>query len=194
MLHGANIAAILRLDTNSPSISLVINNKSFFISGHTPTLFAAFLYFDFSFAVWILSGAMALFIGESFSLSPAQKGFMVPVPIPAGALMRFPLGILAQCIGRKNAAMVEMVLIMAAMVYGFVAVNTYNDVLAMGVLLGIAGASFGVALSLGSGWYLPQHKGLAMGLAGAGNRGGRARLTAVPTVGAPSVAHGKKLA
>ena len=36
----------------------------------------------------------------------------------------------------------------------------------MGVLLGIAGASFGVALSLGSGWYPPQHKGLAMGIAG----------------------------
>ena len=41
----------------------------------------------------------------------------------------------------------------------------------MGVLLGIAGASFGVALSLGSGWFPPQHKGLAMGLVGAGNVG-----------------------
>jgi MFS transporter, NNP family, nitrate/nitrite transporter len=44
-------------------------------------------------------------------------------------------------------------------------------VIAMGVLLGIAGASFGVALSLGSGWFPPQHKGLAMGIAGAGNSG-----------------------
>jgi len=41
----------------------------------------------------------------------------------------------------------------------------------MGVLLGIAGASFGVALSLGSGWFPPKYKGLAMGLAGAGNSG-----------------------
>ncbi len=30
-------------------------------SGHTPTLFAAFLYFDFSFAVWVLNGAMGPF-------------------------------------------------------------------------------------------------------------------------------------
>jgi len=44
-------------------------------------------------------------------------------------------------------------------------------VLAMGVLLGIAGASFGVALSLGSGWFPPKYKGLAMGIAGAGNSG-----------------------
>jgi NNP family nitrate/nitrite transporter-like MFS transporter len=41
----------------------------------------------------------------------------------------------------------------------------------MGVLLGIAGASFGVALSLGSGWFPTQYKGLAMGIAGAGNSG-----------------------
>ena len=40
----------------------------------------------------------------------------------------------------------------------------------MGVLLGIAGASFGVALALGSGWFPPESKGLAMGIAGAGQQ------------------------
>jgi NNP family nitrate/nitrite transporter-like MFS transporter len=53
----------------------------------------------------------------------------------------------------------------------------------MGVLLGIAGASFGVALSLGSGWFPPRHKGLAMGLVGAGNVG-----TAVSVLIAPPLA------
>jgi MFS transporter, NNP family, nitrate/nitrite transporter len=145
--------------------------KTFLKSGHAPTLFASFLYFDFCFAIWVLNGAMAPFISETFNLTAAQKGFMISLPILAGALMRFPLGILAQYIGRKNAAMVEMALIMCAMAYGFFAVKTYDHVLAMGVLLGIAGASFGVALSLGSGWFPPQHKGLAMGIAGAGNSG-----------------------
>jgi MFS transporter, NNP family, nitrate/nitrite transporter len=145
--------------------------KSFLKSGHTPTLFAAFFYFDFCFAVWVLNGAMAPFISETFNLTPAQKGFMISVPILAGALMRFPLGVLAQYIGRKNAALVEMSLIMMALVGGYFFINTYDHVLAMGVLLGIAGASFGVALSLGSGWYPPKYKGLAMGIAGAGNSG-----------------------
>jgi NNP family nitrate/nitrite transporter-like MFS transporter len=145
--------------------------QSFKSSGHWPTLFAAFLYFDFCFAIWVLNGAMAPFISESFNLSPAQKGFMISVPILAGALMRFPLGVLAQYIGRKNAAMVEMALIVAALAFGYYFVNSYDSVLAMGVLLGIAGASFGVALSLGSGWYPPKYKGLAMGIAGAGNSG-----------------------
>ena len=145
--------------------------KTVMRSGHPPTLFAAFLYFDFCFAIWVLNGAMGPFITETYGLTPAQTGFMISLPILAGAVMRFPLGVLAQYIGRKNAAITEMVLIMVAMAFGFFFIDSYGDVLAMGVLLGIAGASFGVALSLGSGWFPPQHKGLAMGIAGAGNSG-----------------------
>jgi len=147
------------------------NFKTFLKAGHPPTLFSAFLYFDFCFAIWVLNGAMAPFISEEFNLSPAQKGFMISVPILAGAIMRFPLGVLAQYIGRKNAALTEMTLIFIAMLFGYYMVDTYSDVIKMGVLLGIAGASFGVALSLGSGWFPPKYKGLAMGIAGAGNSG-----------------------
>jgi len=157
--------------------------RTFLKSGHAPTLFASFLYFDFCFAVWVLNGAMAPFISETFGLSPAQKGFMVSVPILAGALMRFPLGVVAQYIGRKNAALLEMGLIVAALLYGFFVIQNYDQVIAMGVLLGIAGASFGVALSLGSGWFPPQYKGLAMGIAGAGNSG-----TALAVLFAPPLA------
>jgi NNP family nitrate/nitrite transporter-like MFS transporter len=158
--------------------------RNFLQSGHSPTLFAAFLYFSFSCCIWVLNGAMAPFIGETFNLSPAQKGLMLSVPIIAGALMRFPLGILSQYIGRKKATLVEMALIAVAMLFGFFFVKSFNDLLAMGVLLGIAGASFGVALSLGSGWFPPQHKGLAMGLVGAGNVG-----TAVSVLVAPPLAN-----
>jgi NNP family nitrate/nitrite transporter-like MFS transporter len=151
-------------------------------SGHAPTLFAAFLYFDFCFSVWVLNGAMGPFLTQAFHLSPVQTGLMVSVPTLAGALMRFPLGVLSQYIGRKNAALVEMGLIVLAMMYGYWFVATFNDVLAMGVLLGIAGASFGVALSLGAGWFPQEHKGLAMGIAGAGNAGTVVALLLAPPV------------
>lgn len=157
--------------------------QAFLRSGHAPTLGAAFLYFAFSCCIWVLNGAMAPFISETFNLSPAQKGLMLSIPIIAGALMRFPLGLLSQYIGRKNATLVEMGLIAVAMLFGFFFVKTFNDLLAMGVLLGIAGASFGVALSLGSGSFPPRHKGLAMGLVGAGNVG-----TAVSVLIAPPLA------
>lgn len=157
--------------------------KTFLRAGHGPTLFASFLYFGFSCCIWVLNGAMAPFITEAYGLSAAQKGLMLSVPIIAGALMRFPLGVLAQYIGRKNATLVEMGMIAVAMLFGFFFVNSFNDLLKMGVLLGIAGASFGVALSLGSGSFPPQHKGLAMGLVGAGNVG-----TAVSVLVAPPLA------
>ncbi len=157
--------------------------KTFLKSGHAPTLFASFLYFAFSCCIWVLNGAMAPFISETYNLTPAQKGLMLSIPIFAGALMRFPLGILAQYVGRKNATLVEMGLIAVAMLFGYFMVESFNDLLAMGVLLGIAGASFGVALSLGSGSFPAQHKGLAMGLVGAGNIG-----TAVSVLIAPPLA------
>lgn len=157
--------------------------KTFLKSGHPPTLLAAFLYFDFCFAVWVLNGAMGPFISEQFHLTQGQIGLMVSVPTLAGALMRFPLGVLSQYIGRKSAAIVEMSAIVIALLYGFLFVKTYHDVLAMGVLLGIAGASFGIALSLGSGWFPAKYKGLAMGIAGAGNSG-----TAVAALFAPRLA------
>jgi MFS transporter, NNP family, nitrate/nitrite transporter len=161
----------------------VANLKAFLKSGHPPTLLAAFLYFDFSFAVWVLNGAMGPFISEAFHLSPTQIGLMVSIPTLAGAFMRFPLGVLSQYIGRKNAAIVEMSAIVLALLYGFFFVHSFNDVLGMGVLLGTAGASFGVALSLGSGWFPREYKGLAMGIAGAGNSG-----TAVAALFAPRLA------
>jgi NNP family nitrate/nitrite transporter-like MFS transporter len=159
------------------------NFRAFLKSGHPPTLLSAFLYFDFSFAVWVLNGAMGPFISDQFHLTPAQIGLMVSVPTLAGAFMRFPLGVLSQYIGRKNAAIIEMSAIVIALVYGYLYVNTFQQVLAMGVLLGIAGASFGVALSLGSGWFPKQYKGLAMGIAGAGNSG-----TALAALLAPRLA------
>lgn len=157
--------------------------KSFLQSGHAPTLFAAFLYFSFSCGIWVLNGAMAPFITEAYQLTASQQGLMLSVPIVAGALMRFPLGLLAQYIGRKAATLVEMGMIAVAMLFGLLFVHSFSDLLAMGVLLGIAGASFGVALSLGAGSFPPQHKGLAMGLVGAGNIG-----TAVSVLVAPPLA------
>ena len=157
--------------------------RTFLKSGHAPTLGAAFFYFACSCCIWVMNGAMAPFISETYSLTPAQKGVMLSIPIFAGALMRFPLGVLSQYVGRKNATLIEMLLIIVALLFGYFYVDSYNSLLAMGVLLGVAGASFGVALSLGSGTFPARYKGLAMGLVGAGNVG-----TAVSVLVAPMLA------
>lgn len=177
-VHGTNLLHNLNFGR-----TYMASYRTFLKSGHPPTLLAAFLYFDFCFAVWVLNGAMGPFISEQFHLTQGQVGLMVSVPTLAGALMRFPLGVLSQYIGRKRAAIVEMSAIVIALLYGSLFVKTYHNVLAMGVLLGIAGASFGIALSLGAGWFPAKYKGLAMGIAGAGNSG-----TAVAALFAPRLA------
>jgi len=157
--------------------------RTFLKSGHAPTLYVSFMYFAFSCCIWVMNGAMAPFISEDYGLSPAKKGVMLSIPIFAGAFMRFPLGMMAQYIGRKNATLVEMGMIVVALLFGYFFVDSYKSLLALGVLLGIAGASFGVALSLGSGSFPARYKGLAMGLVGAGNVG-----TAVSVLVAPALA------
>ncbi len=149
----------------------IARDKGFWKAGHWPTLLTSLLYFDFCFAVWVLNGAMAPFISKQFGLDAAEKGFMISVPVIVGALMRFPLGLLSQYIGRKAAAQVEMGMICVGLALGWLFVESMTGVIAMGCVLGVAGASFGVALSLGSGSYPPKYKGLAMGIAGAGNSG-----------------------
>ncbi len=147
------------------------SSVGFLKAGHLGTLLTALLYFDFCFAIWVLNAAMAPFISEELNLSPAQKGLMMSVPVIAGALLRVPIGLVAQVLGRKRSAQMQMAVIVVGLFAGWLLVDSFAGVMAMGVLLGVAGASFGVALSLGAGWYPPEHRGLAMGIAGAGNSG-----------------------
>ena len=52
-----------------------------------------------------------------------------------------------------------------------IGIHSFGEVLLLGCVLGLAGASFAVALPLASSWYPPEHQGTALGLAGAGNSG-----------------------
>ncbi|MEH7013412.1 nitrate/nitrite transporter [Neobacillus niacini] len=159
------------------------NVKSFLKSGHLPTLLSSFFYFDISFMIWVMVGATSTFIVQDFGLSPAEKGFMVGIPILGGSLLRIPMGLLADRFGGKRMGMIGMMLTMLPLFWGWLYGNSLSEVQAFGFLLGIAGASFAVALPLASRWYPPEHQGLAMGIAGAGNSG-----TVLATLFAPRIA------
>lgn len=159
------------------------NKKSFLKSGHLPTLLSSFLYFDISFMIWVMVGATSTFIVQDFGLSPAEKGLMVGIPILGGSLLRIPMGLLADRFGGKTMGIVGMLLTMIPLFWGWLFGNSLTEVQAFGFLLGIAGASFAVALPLASRWYPPEHQGLAMGIAGAGNSG-----TVLATLFAPRIA------
>ena len=145
---------------------------SFWASGHTPTLIAAFLYFDLAFMVWVLLGPLAPDIAKALALTPAQKGLMVAVPTLAGAVLRVVNGLLVDRIGPKRSGAISQIIVIAGLFTAWmVGVNSFAGTLALGVILGFAGASFAIALPLASRWYPPEHQGKAMGLAGMGNSG-----------------------
>ncbi|MEW9900267.1 nitrate/nitrite transporter [Chitinivorax sp. PXF-14] len=151
---------------------MTTQNKGFWQSGHTPTLFAAFFYFDLSFMVWYILGPLAVQIAGDLGLSAQQRGMMVATPILSGALLRMAMGITVDHLGPKKAGLIGQAVVMAALgTAWFFGIHSYEQALMLGVALGMAGAAFAVALPLACRWYPPQHQGKAMGIAGAGNSG-----------------------
>ena len=147
-------------------------SSSFWKAGHRPTLIAAFLYFDVAFMVWVLLGPLAPIIANDLGLDAGQKGLMVAVPTLAGAVLRLVNGLLVDRIGPKLTGTIgQLIVIVGLAVAWWFGIDSFEGTLAVGVILGFAGASFAVALPLASRWYPPEHQGKAMGIAGMGNSG-----------------------
>lgn len=149
-----------------------MDRKSFLKAGHTPTLIAAFLYFDLAFMVWVLLGPLGVQIAADLGLTHSQKGLMVATPVLAGALLRLVMGVLVDHLKPKMAGAIGQVIVLCALAFAWqYGIHSYEETLILGLFLGVAGASFAVALPLASRWYPPEHQGTALGIAGAGNSG-----------------------
>ena len=147
-------------------------DKAFFRSGDTPTLFAAFFYFDISFMVWVMLGPLGVQIAADLKLDNAQKGLMVAVPVLAGAVIRVILGVLVDHLKpRLTGLIAQSIVLVGLLAIWLIGIHSYAGMLLAGIVLGVAGASFAVALPLASRWYPPEHQGTALGIAGAGNSG-----------------------
>jgi NNP family nitrate/nitrite transporter-like MFS transporter len=158
--------------------------RGFLKAGHAPTLFCAFLYFDISFMVWVLLGALANSIVPDFGLNEAQRGFMLAIPLLGGSLLRIVLGLMTDHWGARRTGMLGLLLTLVPLLLGWLWADSFGSVLLVGLLLGVAGASFAAALPLASRWYPPEYQGMAMGIAGAGNSG-----TALATLFGPMLAN-----
>ncbi|HTO80504.1 MAG TPA: MFS transporter [Methylocystis sp.] len=153
-------------------------------AGHWPTLLAAFLYFDISFMAWVSLGPLMIYIAKDMHLSVEQKLSLVAIPVLGGAFFRLPLGLIADAIGAKITGVIAQVVVLfsVTLVYLF-GLSDPLPIAIFGLSLGVAGASFAVALPQASRWYPPQYQGVVMGIAGAGNMG-----VVLDTLFAPSIA------
>src|SRR5215468_8165409 len=163
--------------------ALTMHMRGFLKSGHWPTLACAFLYFDISFMVWVLLGALANSIVPEFGLNEAQRGLMLAIPLLGGSLLRLVLGLMTDHCGARRTGIIGLCLTLVPLLIGWLWADNFPAVLLVGLMLGVAGASFAAALPLASRWYPPQYQGMAMGIAGAGNSG-----TALATLFAPMLA------
>ena len=149
----------------------MMTNKSFLRTGHFPTLVSALLYFDVSFMAWVILGPLAPFLRQQFGLSATAQGLLVAVPLLGGSLFRPVMGVLADRIGGRRAGLIGLCLTIGALGVGWTLVTATWQLFVLAFFLGVAGASFAVALPLASRWYPSEYQGLAMGIVGAGNSG-----------------------
>src|SRR5262245_40306201 len=145
--------------------------KSTRLLGHTSTLIASFLHFDVCFMLWVLLGALGVFVAESAGLNAAQKGLMVAIPVLSGSLLRLPLGLLSDRVGGRRVGVGLLIFLLAPLFMGWRLASGNSTLYLLGAMLGTAGASFSVVLPLASRWYPPERQGLVMGIAAAGNSG-----------------------
>src|SRR3546814_16773630 len=91
---------------------------------------------------------------------------MVATPTLAGALLRVGNGLLVDRIGPKRTGTSGQLIVIAGLSVAWACgVHSFAGILALGVVLGFADASFAVALPLASRWYPPEHQGTAPGIA-----------------------------
>jgi MFS transporter, NNP family, nitrate/nitrite transporter len=152
-------------------------------SGHWPTLIGAWLHLTLSFMVWLLIGALSVLIAETFDLTATEKAMAVAAPLLGGAVLRVIAGWSCDWFGAKRTGIAVLICELLAVVWGWLGIHSYAELIIVGLCLGVGGASFAVALPLAGRAYPLAHQGLAMGLAASGNIGTVAIMFAAPRWG-----------
>src|SRR5688500_2962718 len=131
-----------------------MNLAQFKKSGHWPTLATSFLYFDVSFMVWTMLGALGAVIAPDLGLTPQEKFLMVSTPILSGAFLRIALSLLGDQIGIKKTGIIAQVVVMIGLLVAWrTGLSNLNQALVLGLVLGVVGSSFAVVLLRSRCWY-----------------------------------------
>ena len=140
-------------------------------SGHWPSLVGAWLHLTVSFMVWLLAGAMSLSLAQALGLSDQELAWLVSLPLLSGAVLRMVAGWSADQLGARSTALVILLVELLVLCWGWLGVTGYRDALIFSACLGVAGASFSVALPIASRAYPSPAQGLVLGLTASGNIG-----------------------
>ena len=139
--------------------------------GHWPSVIGAWFHLTVSFMVWLLMGALSLTLAQDLQLSQTDTALMVSLPLLSGALLRVVAGWSSDWYGAKPTGTLILVGELAVVLWGWLGVHSYAELLLVAALLGIGGASFAVTLPLAGRTYPAAHQGLVLGIVASGNVG-----------------------
>ena len=140
-------------------------------SGHWPSLVGAWLHLTVSFMVWLLVGAMSLSLAKALQLTDQELAWLMSLPLLSGALLRMVAGWSADRLGARSTALVILLAEVLVLCWGWLGVTGYGEALVFATCLGVAGASFSVALPIASRAYPAPAQGFVLGLTASGNIG-----------------------
>jgi NNP family nitrate/nitrite transporter-like MFS transporter len=131
-------------------------------------------------AVGSLAGMMPI-LSERLKLNEAQVGFALAMPVVLGSVCRVFLGVLTDRFGGRAVCQgVMMFAISPVLLIAFS--QSYGQVLACALLIGVPLAIFPVGVVFVSDWFPPHRQGLVLGLIGFANLGHSMALFAAPLV------------
>jgi len=144
-------------------------------------LFASTLAFMVCFTVWTMFGVIGVPIRGQLGLNNTQFGLLTATPVLLGALMRLPLGVWTDRFGGR---MVFTILLLASPVPLFLVsyANALWEFLALGLLLGVVGASFAIGTPYVARFFNAERRGFAMGFFGAGTTGAALNMFIAPHI------------
>lgn len=142
-------------------------------------LFASTFAFMVCFAVWMMFGVIGIPLKETLGLNNTQFGLLASTPVLLGAAMRLPLGIWTDRFGGR--IVMTVLLLAAALPVWLVSYATqYWQLLAIGLPLGVVGASFAVGTPYCARFFPQEKRGFAMGFFGAGTTGAALNMFVAP--------------
>jgi MFS transporter, NNP family, nitrate/nitrite transporter len=141
------------------------------VSMQTRQLLLATAAFTVCFYAWSLLGPLGPDLREELGLSELELAVMVAVPVVLGSLMRIPLGALTDRYGGRRVFTLLMAFLPLPLVGLALSHDALPTILALGFLLGFAGASFAVGVPFVSRWFPPERQGTALGIYGVGMGG-----------------------
>ena len=140
------------------------------------------LAFTACFAVWMMNGVLVTFLVDSgvYRWTPAEMGWLIGIPVLAGALARLPLGLAADKWGGRPVFGALLVL-SAVPTFLLSYCDSFSGFCLASLGFGLSGASFSIGVAYTSVWFAKERQGTALGIFGLGNIGaGLTSLCAPP--------------